>query len=261
MMNAKKIGSWEIELGQVLGLFHSGWARLALVLGALIHVLGFVIFEVATSPSIQVQIPEAYVRFPPKDSFKMTEVFAEQALLYDSEPLFLPTPWNASPKRVYGILTIDVSSPFKSFAESRLIESVTPDTYHDVVLPAEALSAPEDVLALDNPQLFAGFGHITPPRVLLPAVEFSVAAYDLSSGALVYDAYHVNSLGEFLPHGELWAVCELLIMLDAAGMVGEPLVVQSTGKPKLDWALKQFCGRVLGRHFKKTGYFKIYIGP
>lgn len=241
--------------------WYSWWAIFALTVGVLVHILGFVIFEITTETSFQVQIPEAYVGFPRMDSSANSKVLVEQALLYDSEPLFLPTNWNANPERVGRFLVVEDASPFEPFAEARMIELVTLDTYQDVSLPLETLSVPEEVLSLENPQLFAEFGQMSLPQQESSTAGLSVAIYDLSDGTVFYEAHHPAAIENLLPNWELWTVIELLVIVDASGIVGEPLVAESSGKLEIDQFLQQFCLTELGRHLTQTGYFRIYVGP
>jgi len=261
MTHSSHLNAWRIEFRQVLGVFRSPWSQLALLAGVCVHILGFVMFKVTTEANFELETPEAFVRFPASGAAINTEVFDEQALLYDSEPIFLPTRWNAGPEKVYKILSVVGDSPFEPFSELRMIDVVNQDTYRWAVPEEKILSAPEDVLTLENPQLFAGFGRVTPPQIEIPDVDFSIAVYNLFDGVLVYEAYYSAIQGFPLKGGELWTVLELMVIVDTAGVTGEPLVAQSTGKPELDQFLKQFSRENLSRHLVEPGYFQIFIGP
>lgn len=83
---------------------------LALLLGLGLNALFFGLFRVTAPPVAPVKFPSAYVRYLGGSSVITDAVLNDQALLFDSEPLFLPTSWNFSSPAL----------PFKTPAPSAL---------------------------------------------------------------------------------------------------------------------------------------------
>ena len=53
----------------------------------------------------------------------------------------------------------------------------------------------------------------------------------------------------------------MLVIMDPAGFIGNPLVVQSTGKPELNRYLEAFCRAQISRLIPEHGYFRVVMGP
>ena len=82
-------------LGQVRMWWHSPLAKIALAGGVFIHLAGFLAFRVVAEPAGTVPAPEPFIRWFGDDEQSMDAVQREQAVLFDSEAIFLPTSLNA----------------------------------------------------------------------------------------------------------------------------------------------------------------------
>ena len=72
----------------------SSIVKIAIITGITIYVLAFLTFHVEV-PSIEtVDFSEPYIQYPSPEEKKINQLIREQAELYDSAPLFLPTSWN-----------------------------------------------------------------------------------------------------------------------------------------------------------------------
>ena len=70
--------------------------QLALLLGVLFHLVGFLIFRVVSSPLPDRALSQPYVEYVSAGSLASDRELEEQLALFDSSPLFIPTRWNAA---------------------------------------------------------------------------------------------------------------------------------------------------------------------
>ncbi len=68
--------------------------KVALAIGILAHVAGFAAFRVVDTAAPPELKQQAFIRFQNSTAQDRDRFFEEQAMLLDSEPLFLPTQWN-----------------------------------------------------------------------------------------------------------------------------------------------------------------------
>ena len=240
----------------------SPYLGVLLVTGILVHIFGFIGLKLTDFEFPDPSIPEPFIRLPEQVPMTANSMFAEQALLYDSEPLFLPTAMNAQPQRVDSLMNAAEDSPFTPYSVLHIIQSVGMDAYQVNHYYESNVATPEDVLKLENPLMFNGFGQNHGVE-MLPAAprDFSMAIYSVDDGMLLFER-NFSNLDDFpIDKNEGWSVIEMLIIMDAAGFIGKPLVVQSTGKPELNHYLEAFCRAEIPRFFLDHGYFRVVIGP
>jgi len=70
--------------------------RVSLLLGVALHLAGFLIFRVVSSPLPDRVATGPYVEYVSAGSLANDRELEELAALFDSAPLFIPTRWNAS---------------------------------------------------------------------------------------------------------------------------------------------------------------------
>ena len=68
----------------------------ALVIGLIAHLVGFIGFRVTTKSLPQSNSQAAFLKYTANNSLDELGIADENALLFDSAPLFIPTKWNAA---------------------------------------------------------------------------------------------------------------------------------------------------------------------
>ncbi|MGB0415928.1 MAG: hypothetical protein ACPGKS_03695 [Coraliomargarita sp.] len=84
---------------------------LALMLGVAVHLAGFLIFRVVSNPLPDREPEGAFLKFLSAGSMASDADLEEQAILFDSAPLFIPTKWNTSSRIFAGVEGSDWQFP------------------------------------------------------------------------------------------------------------------------------------------------------
>ena len=175
------------------GILRSPYLGVLVATGILVHIIGFTGLKLTDFELPEPVIAEPFIRLPEQVQMTTNSMFAEQALLYDSEPLFLPTAMNAQPQRVESLMNAAEDSPFTAYFEPHMVHLVSRDAYHKNTYHENFVVTPEDVLKLENPRLFNGFGQNqrveTAPAV---ARDFSIAIYRVDDGTLLCERNFSN---------------------------------------------------------------------
>ena len=77
--------------------------RIALLVGVAVHLAGFLFLRVVSNPLPDREPEAAFVQFLSSQMLAGDAGLEEQAILFDSAPLFIPTRWNASSQIFAGI--------------------------------------------------------------------------------------------------------------------------------------------------------------
>ena len=83
---------------------------IALLLGLIVHVIGFLGFRVATNSLPESYSQAAFLQYNASNTVAALGMAEENALLFDSAPLFIPTKWNAAQNLFTDIKTSGRSS-------------------------------------------------------------------------------------------------------------------------------------------------------
>ncbi len=205
--------------------------------------------------------PPATVGLTQLDRPSGDPLLREEAFLHDPTPLFLPTKWNASQDVRPEESLRQPGDSFRRFpAKLQFGDGSIP-----LLLPPPVTvpATPADELALspwDRP--FVGFGRTN----LAPAVFVARSAeLEVVAGA---DGRKVLSLplqGLALPQDVVWQPAEFLLEADAAGPIGQPSLVKSSGVETVDrllqatiideWPLIAQKGRLA------KGLYELTLGP
>lgn len=150
----------------------SHWAispvlRISLLIGIAIHLAGFLMFRVVSNPLPHREDTPPFVQYVSAGSLANDEELEEQAALFDSAPLFIPTRWNAS-QALQLVQRNGLSGKFPEFEpEINLPAALQPSS-----LPvAEDFNVEEPIDLLDSRfwRFFSGFGRSTDAIVEFPA--------------------------------------------------------------------------------------------
>jgi len=242
-------------------------ARLALLLGLAAHLAGFLALSVRTSPPATPATPTPFIAYAPGQSFTPDALLGEQAVLLDTEPLFLPTRWNTLRDPLPASRVAATLDPFPP-AEPRLTLGTGGG---GAVFPGEARAFPGQSTAGDPPP---------EPRTLLrrhhwsPLLTFGVRP-DTGKAAPVLEgpSLRVETLrggGESVltrtftgPEGDggLWEPAVFLLSVGPAGAHGRPLLEKSSGDEELDARLRGHISRAFEGGALKSGYYRITVSP
>lgn len=127
--------------------------RIALLLGIIVHLAGFLIFRVISNPLPAREPTATFVQYVSPHSLLVGAELEEQAVLFDSAPLFVPSPWNAAhnllpPSRDRGLLRFPSYLPEMDLSSTSLLPASLPvgQTY--------SVQEPADLLVLRYWDLF-----------------------------------------------------------------------------------------------------------
>lgn len=234
-------GTWPAAAGLTLALAAAGGLLWWLLPVAPLPLPG----RTPTPPFISIQKPGG-----------AADMTMDQALLFDSAPLFLPTRWSTtlSGSRVGRPGGDD---PFALFASEI---SATPASLRPPAIPVgDAVPAllPDrggmdefSAMGRDDPSAKVG---ALPPR----GAAWEVRRAD--NGNLVLSGRVKSAIPEA---GDLlWQPAEFWLMVNQAGPVGAPLVASGTGSDSLDAALRSLIQSSEPVNLLPPGYYRIVVGP
>jgi hypothetical protein len=206
----------------------------ALLAGVLLHLAGFLVFRVVSNPLPTRDDRPAFVRYISASSIAGDLVFEEQAQLFDSAPLFIPTQWNAA--QSVSLMSGDrIRERFPEFEpEINLV-----DELHVSSLPlgeAYPVSVPADLLKSRFWSFFAEFGQAQGEAVSYPSVGHFAEVMLIGGGA---PKLALECTLEFTDTSAVPEPVTMFVRVSNRGLyLGEPVVSQSSGNVAFDRAAK-----------------------
>jgi len=248
--------------------------RVALLLGLLLHVAGLALFRITADPPRPLRFPSVYVTYANAPSQAADNPLSDQALLFDTEPLFLPTQRNFA-------------------SRSGLMQAVRPPTIVwpaasivDAPQPKQGDFLPEDQGAGRNIKPIAAlqpgrwaflgaFGQdsshgpkLTARGAFLRVVRLdpgaSTAASAPTGPAVLEETWPADKAPKSTQELKaLWGPASFLLLFTNTGVVGQPLLVDSAG-PGLD-AVDDELRALLDARFRQyplpPGTYEATISP
>lgn len=243
-------------------------SRLHWAIGAfgavIVLVLLLVLFRVPAPPTPPLMAPpNPVVRLMRPDG--SNAALAEEAIIHDTMPLFLPTHRNSTvkelPRREPGKTFLDKETLKLGFADADL--SLAKDLPPVVTLngkpPGQA--APVDALTADTPgHLFMGFGRADEAEVSREPRGGFVEVVAAATGRRVW--------AEALPAtarpstAKSWQPLEFFAAIDAAGLVRPLVVTEGSQVEEVDVYFRNFLARTyrIGERLA-PGFYRIVVGP
>jgi hypothetical protein len=156
------------------------------------------------------------------------QLLREKAELMDPTPLFFPTAWNYGHQPLRESELRQPGQVFASFPPQYVIEEKKIGSYgaEEPVLP-EKLA---DVLVQGNEAPFAGIGQVDRQRSTLPVRSGYLEISDLGGRDFVVGK---PLSGLSLPRTD-FAPVEFLVVVGAAGLIGDPLLTSGSGWEEVD---------------------------
>jgi hypothetical protein len=232
--------------------------RVGLLLGVALHLAGFLIFRVVSSPLPDREAARPYVEYVSAGSLASDRELEEQAALFDSAPLFIPTRWNASQ-----VIAFDSRDTLRGqFVEFEpnvdLLSELQPSSF--LVAQNIQVDEPLDLLASRFWRFFSGFAQSATPVVefpdALPVAEVSVVGQS---------SIRTLSIPVKLDYTTASSVARPVVYylrLSGSGVVlSAPTLGQSSGNKDFDGAAAAWLRspEVLGQLPK--GYLSIKVYP
>lgn len=237
-----------------------------LLIGIAIHLLSFFYFKIKTLPRPHEQKPitPRFLAYPEADRTDSHQLIAEQGLLFDTTPVFLPTQWNYKGQQGESQMSkmftqIEKENPpFDTFGPSITLKEI--DLMEVVGLPDPRPSRPSDLLEREYWNSFAGFG-ASPDTIPLGERSSYFKIVDMQSGYVVGSITLTDAIDPSLDIPPLNPIT-FLIYVDKWGLVGSPLLLNTSGSDNLDLTLRKFtASEVFSQTVLKPGYYKVLIGP
>ncbi|MBK9990567.1 MAG: hypothetical protein IPP19_07535 [Verrucomicrobia bacterium] len=205
--------------------------------------------------------PTSSVAIARADSKGGNAALMQQVELYDPKPLFLPTSINSSDPELPASLRREPGAAFRDFPAQYAFDEYD---MKKVAFP-EPIGVPENpVQALSTgtaPNPFYVLGRINYPYKPLPAREAFLEVQQAKSGRTVLAMPLTSDQANALPAVD-WQPMEMIISIEASGMVGEPTVTSGSGFEAVDNYFRMYVAKQfrLGARLA-PGFYALRIGP
>ncbi|PXA05695.1 hypothetical protein DDZ13_02145 [Coraliomargarita sinensis] len=222
------------QTGEVRNSRHiSPLLKTALLLGVLVHLAGFFMFRVISSPLPSREESTAFISLVPTEVEGDEAELVEQASLFDSAPLFVPGEWSSAS----GVFSSKILRNWQVFPDYEpdieLMAEVKPDRLS--LQQATEVREPMDLLALRFWDMFSYFGQ-GGIEAEAPERWASVAVATIISGNSAYPQDFNLRIKADLPSGEFAErPVVFYVNMTAPGLLtGAPVLRQSSGSADLD---------------------------
>jgi hypothetical protein len=194
---------------------------------------------------------------PATGAVRLVSLRENEAALTDPTPLFLPTKWNAGQNALPANTQREPGGSFQgypaklAFAETELKLNFPAD----VAVPAR----PADALASDRSgPSFLGLGQMDRPVNQLIARNGFIEILEAGNGQRLL----AQPLAAANPPGAAWQPLEFLIAVDAMGLVGPPILTESSRVAAVDGYFQNYLVKTLHAGQRLApGFYRVCIGP
>jgi hypothetical protein len=235
-------------------------SKMIIVGGVIVLIFTFFVLQVIPEHTNHGQkLPTPFISYFNINTDTQEQSLHEFMLLFDTEPLILPTQWNYASR--FNDSTFEEESPiFASFPPSiKINDSLLkpPDrTYQEEILtPIHFLKRKP------NPwNFFSTFGQKASKNTLQDQCSGYMKVIDINSGKLIKQEKILQIKGIDEP-ASLWEPVIFSIMVETHGPVGSPLLLNSSGINKIDKILREYLADYLSNIHLTPGYYKIQVAP
>ncbi len=194
----------------------------------------------------------------PTTAVKLVNLKKNEAALTDPTPLFLPTEWNAGQNALPANARREPGSAFQGYpAKLKFAETELSLNFPaQVVVPAR----PVDALESTEPsQTFLGLETATQSLTQLAKRKAFVEILAAANGQLVMAQPLVDANP---PGGTGWQPMEFLVAVDPMGLVGPPILTESSRVGAVDGYFKNYLVKTLRAGERLApGFYRICVGP
>ncbi len=234
-------------------------ALAAILGGAGVHALAVVLVRVPDPAASAPATAAAFVRWT-EDAGEDARV-REQALLFDSAPLFVPTVWNSA-SAIDGVASLEEQAELYGVFSPRLRidEAEAPTGEIAARFRPPAVDVLRDVRLLRGTEGFgkggARMGAAPDPRPVRMLVEPLAGGGE--TGVLRLEV--PEDVAAAIPGG-LWETPVFFVDAALTGVLGTPVMARSSGIPELDAGLRRHLGGAEFARRLETGYYRVTLVP
>lgn len=230
------------------------------LISCIISIMGFALFFLIFSlPEMSINdtkvFNKPFVSFHNLKQSNQEQVLSDQALIFDSEPIFLPSDWNSSPK----ILDKEEDEPlFKNFAPHiALYDYKTLFTGID-----QGLSSLSSIDIL-NSRFINPFNGIGQQSVDFSPLKIRTAFVSIKSlnDFEIVQSYEIDEKPDFEISAELWTPIEFLLIVDESGPITPLLITEGSGIEEIDNFFKSYVSKQPKLNSLSAGYYEISVSP
>ena len=197
------------------------------------------------------------------------QILDEEARLFDPTPLFLPTPYTSSQVDNPAILRHEPGQSFPPMPP----RFEYPDDSFAITIPNPLPVPAQPVDVLDygrTPTPYAQFGRIEHPEKPLPSRMAQLEVVQMKTGRTVLAfplAQPATDTALALPESFAtgkWEPLEFMVVLDVAGLVGAPTLVEGSGSSEVDDFFASYLVnnlRIGARRELTAGFYILRVGP
>lgn len=230
----------------------------AIIISFILSIIIIIVFYFSVSfqrPSDPKLIDQkTYVSFCDLNEGNENEILNDQALVFDTKPIFLPSKWNEkqiSPTKITDNLFQDLLPQTMLYPHETLAQINTPEL--------------STLLSLDtlNKKLIHPFEGINQERSIFPSIKSPSAHIVIKNfnHSDIIETYEVNNENPLLQE-TFWAPLEFLVTVDESGLIMPLLISRSSGIENIDNFFKNtLCDPLLKLSHLPVGYYKITINP
>lgn len=233
---------------------------LAVAVGTGVHLAGFFLFRVAMPELRFREIPEPYVVFTDLSDVDGGRMVRDRANLADNEPLFLPSPHDAS----WAEMQLD---RYLESQDSGLLKAYPPmiSLVDENLLKApygvERWVSPVELLGSSGDRVFEFFGQTAMLEKKAEGRLACLTFLDESTGRVVLTENIPVGSSDAIPDESLWSPSEWLVHVTPQGLWGNPLPVRSSGLEAVDAYAKQRIMDEGMRLMVPVGYYRVILSP
>ena len=233
-----------------------------LILGVIVHLAGYLGIASFSSPMDPVPEVEGFVSFPQPVDDQVSPLLAEQALLFDSAPLFLPTAFNYVGQQELRDVTDPTLGPL--FADFQPELRLGKLTYDATALFKERVryEDKDDFLELPNWEFFRDFTRgASEVQPVYPRDGF-IRVVRLPSGEEIRSfAVQAGDLAGLADITGNWSPFSFQVLVGGTGILGAPLLAGNSGFPEVHDLWRTWLGSSAFLATLESGYYRIEIGP
>ncbi|MGC6424441.1 MAG: energy transducer TonB [Lentimonas sp.] len=238
-------------------LLISPMLRVALLIGVLVHLAGFLIFRIESNKLPTSDTSVSFVQFISADSIASDRALEEQAQLFDSAPLFIPTEWNAAQSGSF----VPRERALERFPRYEPEINLSAALYA-TDLPAgdqKTVTKPMDLLQSRFWVFFDGLAQSPQDIELFPTAGHHAEIFVLGQDR---SAFSLESPLVFTDTSAVPEPVQLYFRVSATGRsIGDAVIAQSSGNAAFDSAVQAWLRRPETIGQLPVGYLSVTVYP
>ena len=222
-------------------------------------VLAFVIAMTLFRPASELATAPDQSKNPRPAPVRLVNLKKNDAALTDPTPLFLPTEWNAAQDPLPQSANREPGSTFAGYPAK--LKFAQNELALDLPAPVEVPATTAVALGAGRaPQTFLGLNPDAKPIKQLAARKAFIEIVSARDGSPVM----AKTLADANPPENQagWQPMEFLVAVDAMGLVGPPILTESSRVPGVDGYFRIYLEKTLrvGQRLA-PGFYRISVGP